>query len=56
MFGVMLAGWSLSSVLAVMAGSVGYVGLLVILRPLNAEERAMLAPIIPRRFKRIAAA
>jgi O-antigen/teichoic acid export membrane protein len=53
MLAVMLAGREISPVLAFMVAGPVYAGVLLALRPLNAEERAMLTPLLPGRFRRV---
>jgi O-antigen/teichoic acid export membrane protein len=49
---VMLITWEFMPFLAFILGTSLYIGLMVILKPLNTEEQKMLTPILPGRLKR----
>jgi len=51
MIGVVVAGSGYSEILAVAAGGVVYIGVLLALRPLDAEELERLAPLLPGRIR-----
>jgi len=43
--------WSTLPLIALIAGVLTYLIVLVVLRPLNADERARLLPLIPARLR-----
>jgi hypothetical protein len=45
--------WPLNPALAVVGGCALYPALLFVFKPLDAEERAMVAPLLPGRFRRL---
>ncbi len=51
MMGIMLILWDISALMALVIGTVAYVGGMVVLRPFSADELQTLAPIT-RRFRR----
>ncbi|MBZ0282834.1 MAG: oligosaccharide flippase family protein [Anaerolineae bacterium] len=53
--GVLLAGWPIQSFLALIVGTAAYLGVLLTLRPLDADELARLTPLLPGRIKRLLA-
>ncbi len=55
MFGVLLLGFESMPMLALIAAAAVYVVVLYVLRPLNTDELARLAPLIPQRFRRVLA-
>jgi O-antigen/teichoic acid export membrane protein len=53
--GMVLAfGWSIQPLVALVAATLVYFGVWIALRPLNADERARLAPLLPSRLRRAA--
>lgn len=56
MFLTLLIGWLIQPLLALILGSVIYLGVVLVLRPFNAEELRMLSPVIPARFRRLVGA
>jgi O-antigen/teichoic acid export membrane protein len=52
----MLVLWNVSPLLAIIIGLVIYPVLILLLRPLNAEERRMLRPLLPARLRRVVSA
>ncbi len=55
MFGVLFIGFDAMPLPALIASVAVYIGVLVVLRPLNADELARLAPLIPQRLRRVQA-
>jgi O-antigen/teichoic acid export membrane protein len=51
---VMGVGWAVTPLLALALGGAVYLGALAALRPFSVEEWALLAPLLPRRFRRAA--
>jgi O-antigen/teichoic acid export membrane protein len=51
MFGVMLVGWTVQPVLAVVVGVGTYAAVLVALRPFSPNEIERLSPLVPARFR-----
>jgi O-antigen/teichoic acid export membrane protein len=51
MLGVLLVGWNIQSALALVGAAGVYIGVLLVLRPLDAEEWARLRPLLPGRVQ-----
>jgi len=54
MAAVMFVGWPIQPFIALVIGTAVYFLLLLLLRPLDSDEWARLAPLLPGRFKRLA--
>ena len=52
---VLLVGWQIAPILALIAGAVTYPVVLLALRPLSESEITMLSPILPGPAKRVLA-
>ncbi len=55
MVAVLLVGWSIQPFLALVAAAVTYLVVLVVLRPLDADEWGRLAPLLPVKLRTLAA-
>ncbi|NDJ62979.1 MAG: flippase, partial [Chloroflexi bacterium] len=51
MLAVMSVGWAWQPALALVSGGLIYVGVLLLLRPLDTDERAVIAPLLPARLR-----
>ncbi|MFN8372231.1 MAG: polysaccharide biosynthesis C-terminal domain-containing protein [Anaerolineae bacterium] len=51
---VLALGWNIQSFLALVIGSVVYVAVLLVLRPLSPDELGWLSPLLPERVRRYA--
>ncbi|MBE0691214.1 MAG: flippase, partial [Anaerolineae bacterium] len=56
MLTVIVLGWTFAPLAALAVGVGVYLGVLVALRPLSADERARLAPLLPARLRRLGTA
>jgi O-antigen/teichoic acid export membrane protein len=54
MLGVLLVGWEIQPVLAIVVALLVYPAALLALRPFNEEEMARLRPLLPRRLRAFA--
>ena len=55
MFAALALGWNVQPLLALIVSVPVYLGALLVLRPLNADELARLMPLLPARLRRVVA-